>query len=113
MENILCFNQSKIEKLILFNILLLFIFLNKIIISSKINKNSKLFKVINKKYKLKNYVNINEIESLFRGKRKWIQKKKNVINIGFQLDPNYTLRVMMTLASIIDSQKPETTVNFK
>jgi len=112
MENILCFNQSKIEKLILFNILLLFIFLNKIIISSKINKNSKLFKVINKKYKLKNYVNINEIESLFRGKRKWIQKKKNVINIGFQLDPNYTLRVMMTLASIIDSQKPETKLRF-
>jgi hypothetical protein len=47
---------------------------------------------------------INEIESLFPGRRKWSKNKKNVINIGIQLDPNYILRVMMTIASIIDSQ---------
>ena len=34
--------------------------------------------------------------------------KTNEINIGFQLDSSYILRAMMTLASIIDSQKLST-----
>jgi hypothetical protein len=112
MEIVLSLNQSKFGKFILFMLLiLLLIFLNNNI-SFKINKNSKIFKIINKNYILKNYVNINEIESLFPGRRKWTKNKKNVINIGIQLDPNYILRVMMTLASIIDSQKPETKLRF-
>jgi hypothetical protein len=111
MENNVYLNQSKIGKLILFMIISLLFFLNNNI-SYKIKKNGKLFKIISKKYKLKNYVNINEIESLFPGRRKWSKNKKNVINIGIQLDPNYILRVMMTIASIIDSQKPETKLRF-
>ena len=113
MEIFLSLNHSKFGKFILFMylLLLLLIFLNKKI-SFKINKNSKLYKIINKKYILKHYVNINEIESLFPRRRKWTKNKKNVINIGIQLDPNYILRVMMTLASIIDSQNPETKLRF-
>ena len=113
MEINLSLKHSKFGKLILLKLLLLLIFFNNNNISFKINKNSKLYKIINKKYISKNYVNINEIESLFPGRRKWSKNKKNVINIGIQLDPNYILRVMMTIASIIDSQKPETIVNFK
>ena len=112
MEINLSLKHSKFGKFILIKFLLLFIFLNNNNISFKINKNSKLYKIINKKYISKNYVNINEIESLFPGRRKWSKNKKNVINIGIQLDPNYILRVMMTIASIIDSQKPETKLRF-
>jgi hypothetical protein len=112
MEIVLSLNQSKFGKFILFMLLLLLLFFLNNNISFKINKNSKLFKIINKNYIFKNYVNINEIESLFPGRRKWTKNKKNVINIGIQLDPNYILRVMMTLASIIDSQKPETKLRF-
>ena len=111
MFSILYLNQSKLGKLILFMIISLLFFLNNNI-SFKIKKNGKLFKIISKKYTLKNYVNINEIESLFPGGRKWTKKEKNVINIGIQLDPKYILRCMMTLASIIDSQKPETKLRF-
>ena len=111
MNNNLCMNQSKLGKLILFMIISLLFFLNNNI-SLKIKKNGKLFKIISKKYALKNYVNINEIESFFPGGRKWTKKKKNIINVGIQLDPKYILRVMMTLASIIDSQKPETKLRF-
>ena len=48
------------------------------------------------------------------GGRAWnksINKKKE-INIGIQLDPNYVLRVMMTSASIMDSQKKSTKIRF-
>jgi lipopolysaccharide biosynthesis glycosyltransferase len=34
----------------------------------------------------------------------------NEINIGFQLDPGYILRTMMTLASLLDSQNLETKI---
>ena len=112
MEINLRLKHSKFGKLILLKFLILLVFLNNNNISFKINKNSKLYKIINKKYISKNYVNINEIESLFPGRRKWSKNKKNVINIGIQLDPNYILRVMMTIASIIDSQKPETKLRF-
>ena len=106
-EIIACNYQKSFEKIILFLLILISI---KNIISSNgnkinISKNSKLFKEINRKYNLEQYVNINEVESLLPGGRKWT-------NIGFQLDPKYTLRAMMTLASIIDSQKPETKLRF-
>lgn len=73
-----------------------------------------LSKKINETYKKKDYVNINEIESMIPGGRKWIKNKNNSneINIGIQLDPNYVLRVMMTLGSIIDSQKNTTKLRF-
>ena len=56
---------------------------------------------------------MNEIESKFFDGRPWIKNnQRNVINIGFQLDPSYILQTMMTLASIIDSQKNTTKLKF-
>jgi len=40
------------------------------------------------------------------------KSKLNEINLGFQLDPGFILRTMMTLASIIDSQVYETKIRF-
>ena len=66
-------------------------------------------KEINRTFTNKGCVNINEIESKFPEGRPWIKNNtNNTINVGFQLDPSYILRTMMTLASIIDSQKNDT-----
>lgn len=69
---------------------------------------------IKRKYTLYKKVNINEVESLIPHGRPYNKNidKKNEINIGFQLGPNYILRVMMTLASIMDSQKIESHLRF-
>ena len=73
----------------------------------------KFLKDINQTYIKKGYVNMNEIESKFFDGRPWIKNnQRNVINIGFQLDPSYILQTMMTLASIIDSQKNTTKLKF-
>ena len=70
-----------------------------------------LKKKIKEIYEKNEKVNINEIESKLPNGRMWKKiNKRNEINIGFQLDPNYVLRVMMTLASIMDSQKPYTKI---
>ena len=65
---------------------------------------------IDKTYTKNGMVNINEIEANIKGGRRWYKNinKTNEINIGFQLDSSYVLRTMMTLASIIDSQKLNT-----
>jgi len=73
-----------------------------------------LLRQINMTYNEKGIVNINEIEANIDKGRKWerIFDKSNEVNIGFQLDPGYILRTMMTLASIMDSQKPNTKLRF-
>jgi len=73
-----------------------------------------LLNKINQIYEINGYVNINKIESIIPNGRIWKenQDKKNEINIGIQLDPNYILRAMMTLASIMDSQYPKTKLRF-
>ena len=87
---------------------------NYLEIKNKIINTNILLKKINETFALNDHVNINEIESKFLKNRLW---KKNInktseINIGIQLDPNYVLRVMITLASIMDSQKPKTKIRF-
>lgn len=70
---------------------------------------------IKRSYLKNNYINLNEIESTIKNGRKWVKKYKkenNEINIGFQIDPDYVLRCMMTLASIMDSQKKSTKIRF-
>ena len=69
---------------------------------------------INKTYENDGYININEVESKILNGRSWIKNKnkKKEINIGIQLDPRYVLRVMMTAASIMDSQKSKTKIRF-
>ena len=77
-------------------------------------KSEILTKQIKEFYKLNEYVNINYIESKIPNGRIWKQNedKLNEINIGIQLDSSYVLRVMMTIASIIDSSKPKTKLRF-
>ena len=82
-------------------------------IIKKKNFEKQLLKKIKQMFSKKGYVNINEIESKFPEGRPWIENNhNNTINIGFQLDPSYILQTMMTLASIIDSQKPTTKLRF-
>jgi hypothetical protein len=85
---------------------------NKIEMNIKF-KNDLLMK-INGTYTKNGVVNINEIESKIKGGRRWHKSldKEKEINIGFQLDPSYILRAMVTLASIIDSQKLSTKLRF-
>ena len=79
-------------------------------INLNISYKNKLLININETYTNNGVVNINEIEAKIEGGRKWYKNfdKSTEINIGFQLDPSYVLRTMMTLASIIDTQKPRT-----
>ena len=86
---------------------------------SKVNLNFfdvKLFyKTVQNLYLNNNYINLNKIESTITNGRKWETKysdEENEINIGFQIDSNYVLRCMMTLASIMDSQKNTTKIRF-
>ena len=105
-------NSSFVTKLI---IIILFIILYNINFSFHYNYNRNDFlKKINYYYKLNKFVNINLIETMIYNGRTWKinLNKSNEINIGFQLDPKYVLRVMMTLASIMDSQKPMVRLRF-
>ena len=65
-------------------------------------------------YKKTDFVNINEIESKVNKNRPWKKHlgKNNEINFGFHIDKNYVLRCMITLASIMDSQKKTTKIRF-
>ena len=91
---------------------------NGILQNKNSNINNKFIELIinniKEEYESKGFVNINEIESKISNGRKWEKNKNktNEINIGAQLDPGYILRVMMTFASIMDSQKKETKLRF-
>ena len=65
---------------------------------------------VNKTYYENESVNINEIESKIKGGRKWTkcENKSNEVNIIFVLDPIFIEKGMMTLASVMDSQNPDT-----
>ena len=59
-------------------------------------------------------VNINKIESMLN-KNEPLPINigiNNEINLGFHIDKNYVLRSMITLTSIMDSQKNETKIRF-
>jgi len=86
--------------------------LNKSLLKLNQEFEKNLINEINKIYSKNKMVNINQVEALINGGRKWVENKSklNEINLGFQLDPGYILRTMMTLASIIDSQAFETKI---
>ena len=68
---------------------------------------------IRKKFSKFNKVNINEIDELINKKKYIIPEKiESVINIGFTLDKNYVLETMLTVGSIMATQKKSTKVNF-
>ena len=67
-------------------------------------------KVIEKEFKKKNHVNLNEIESNLTFGRKFeiLKSYKNEINVGLSLDKDYIFKTMITTASVMDSQKSTT-----
>lgn len=116
-------NKKKKILFSLFLIIFLFKFfklflINKIMSYNELLNDNNIMRVllikIKEFYKKNGYVNINEIENTIPNGRVWNKNKniKNEINIGIQLDPGYVLRVMMTIASIMDSQKNTTKIRF-
>jgi len=122
-------------KVVLIQFLLLILILLYLVLESKNNYNISLYNLqidnnhqnqsldLNMEYfqekiyefYIKNdYVNLNEIESKIDKGRLYNldNDKKNIINFGFQLDPNYILRAMITLGSIMESQKSTTKIKF-
>ena len=82
-------------------------------ISKNINKREQIIsfeKLIEKEFKIKNHVNLNEIESNLPFGRRWnlLKNDPNEINVGISLDRNFILKAMITTASVIDSQKSTT-----
>jgi len=110
--------EINIPQIIFMLIIIRYVYLKKydIIINNKSTKIKEefLIKKIKESYELNGHVNINYIESKMPRGRLWEKNndKLNEINIGIQLDTNYILRVMMTIASIMDSAKPETKLRF-
>ena len=70
-------------------------------------------KEISKKYEAFNKVNINEIDKLINKKEYYLTDQiKSTINIGFTLDKNYVLETMLTITSIMATQKNTTKIRF-
>ena len=69
---------------------------------------------ITETYEKNGFVNINEIESTINPNKPWQKNynKKYEINLGFQIENKYVLRCMMTLTSIMSSQKLTTKIRF-
>ena len=122
-------NYNIFEKIFLYKIVIIFFFLIDIGIIMFINKEfyevlnlsfiSKNFnqkqiisfeELIAKEFKIKNHVNLNEIESNMPFGRKWkiLKNRSNEINVGMSLDRYFILKTMITTASVIDSQKSTT-----
>ena len=58
-------------------------------------------------------VNINEIENKIKQNNNFQPEQiKSIINIGFTLDKNYVLETMLTISSILSTQKNTTKVRF-
>ena len=109
------FNPKKLIilliSLILILLLILILILKRFIYFNNIEKiYNPLRNKLNETYEQLGFVNINEIESEIPGGRKWLKNlsKSKEINLGASLDSNYTLRAMLTIASVMDSQFNET-----
>ena len=70
---------------------------------------------INHIFRKYNKININDIDKKYNPAKqnfKIINEIKNIINIEFTLDPNYILETMLTVASIMATQKRTTKIVF-
>ena len=87
---------------------------NKTIINHDFDLTNYLIKKLNETYEKQGFVNINKIESTISRGRLWakLQNNSSEINVGSTFDENYIFLSMMTIASIMDSQKIETKVRF-
>ena len=75
--------------------------------------NEKLLKEIQIVFEEKNKVNINELENKLNiHKEKLDDKIKSTVHIAFTLDPGFTLETMLTISSILVSQRKTTKIVF-
>ena len=104
----------------LFYLLLLFFILNQRKINIKDYKNDKVFiSEIKKEFKKNLKVNLNNIEKKIMNEGNFnnhfkqnVGKIKNIINIGFTLDPGFIYQTMLTATSILANQRLTTKVVF-
>ena len=74
---------------------------------------NQILKEINFQYHEFNKVNINDIyNSINKEKKNSFNNIKSTINIGFTLDKNYVYETMLTVASIMATQKKTTKIRF-
>ena len=103
------------NKFLIILILLNLFFINQIHFISSIkdyiykNKLSAGVKMIYEKYYK---VNINEIERKIIKKKEPFRYIKSIVNIGFTLDKKYVLETMITITSIMATQKKTTKIRF-
>ena len=81
------------------------------IINENYNK-SKLIKEIEIIYNKYSKVNINKIDDRINKMKKNSKNLASIINIGVTLDKNFVLETMVTLASIMATQKKNTKIRF-
>ena len=81
--------------------------------NTRCDKNNNFEYEIRKIYDSSDKVNINQIDKRINGKN-FCENKKiiSTINIGFTLDINYILETMITVSSIMASQKSTTFIRF-
>ena len=76
------------------------------------NINEERILQIQKTFLITGKINMNDCENEINYKNKIIEKLKNIIHIGFTLDPQYILQTMTTITSIMATQKKETKIIF-
>ena len=94
-------------------LIILFIIYLVILYTFRINYYNIFENEIKKKYEKFNKVNINEIdEEINHRNNLFPQQIKSIINIGFTMDKNFVLETMITIASIMATQKNTTKIRF-
>jgi len=77
--------------------------------------NKKFIIEIEKEFSKNGKVNINKIENeikCIKYNNSMTEKNNNTINIGFTLDPRYILQTMLTMTSIMATQRRTTKIIF-
>ena len=77
--------------------------------------NKKWILQIQKEFLLKGRININDYENkikFIKNNNSYIENQKNIIHIGFTLDPGFILQTMITITSIMATQNKETKIIF-
>ncbi len=79
----------------------------------KIGLNLKIYKLIENKFQKEGKININEVEIMIKRLKKINEENINsIIHIGFTLDKGFILQTMLTVASIMATQKKTTKIIF-
>jgi len=99
-------------KIIIFQLLILILFIYFQWLDTQFLKN-KLINEIKQKYISSNKVNINQVyNKIYNVKDVFDANINSTINIGFTLDQNYIYETMLTITSILASQKKNTKIRF-